>query len=79
MKYDFSIDILTYLNRLQETIKRLDKNEINLLICCLKLEIPINKFLLWEMAEVLQQHHIFVVILIKGAVMVLPKDLSLSA
>lgn len=29
MKYDFSIDILTYLNRLQETIKRLDKNEIN--------------------------------------------------
>lgn len=29
MKYDFSIDILTYLNRLQETIKRLDKTEIN--------------------------------------------------
>lgn len=29
MRYDFNSDILIYLNRLQETIKRLDKNEIN--------------------------------------------------
>ena len=29
MRYDFNADILIYLNRLQETIKRLDKEEIN--------------------------------------------------
>lgn len=29
MRYDFNSDILIYLNRLQETIRRLDKNEIN--------------------------------------------------
>lgn len=29
MRYDFNADILIYLNRLQETIKRLDREEIN--------------------------------------------------
>lgn len=80
MKQDFYKDIANYLNRLQETIAKLNHDEINTFINLLIAARDEEKQILsWATAAALLRLLIFAAISIKAAVMVLTNVLSLFA